>query len=295
MEGAAAAGTSGTAAAGSPAAPASTSTDANDPLALAQYQEVMKPLQVGGWVDEVVAAVAVAVGSKPLPSPLVAFEAWGMRAHACMHACVQGHLRIGLRMKAQNGVSPATSSLFTSVRCPAAPLRSALSQCDCARQAACCAGVVVAAAQVDMVSGLTVGAFHYKSALSGEGAAPRTRAVRLAKEVASLESLLPLHPSSSIFVRVDEARVQVCMAGHMHALARPRTRRIHACIYAHVNPCVNKARLQVQPTPRHDTAATRNTSFGMQPPAADSAKPYRGGCSTHTLCACRLHPHGMHL
>lgn len=60
-----------------------------------------------------------------------------------------------------------------------------------------------------MVGGLTNGSYHYKTSAGNEAAAPRMRAVRLAKEVASLESLLPLHPSSSIFVRVDEAKVQV--------------------------------------------------------------------------------------
>ena len=37
-----------------------------------------------------------------------------------------------------------------------------------------------------------------------EGAQPRPRTVRLGKEIASLTSDLPLSPTSSLFVRVDE-------------------------------------------------------------------------------------------
>ena len=41
---------------------------------------------------------------------------------------------------------------------------------------------------------------------------PRQRMVRLSKEIAGLASELPLHPSSSVFVRVDEADVHLWKA-----------------------------------------------------------------------------------
>ncbi|KXZ41741.1 hypothetical protein GPECTOR_299g811 [Gonium pectorale] len=65
--------------------------------------------------------------------------------------------------------------------------------------------------QVDAVPDLCR-SHHYASQARGEMAAPRTRAVRLAKEIASLESLLPLSESSSVFVRVDETAVHVWKA-----------------------------------------------------------------------------------
>ncbi|GFR51568.1 hypothetical protein Agub_g13904, partial [Astrephomene gubernaculifera] len=67
--------------------------------------------------------------------------------------------------------------------------------------------------QVDAVSGLDkAGAHHYANSVRNESHVPKTRAMRLAKEVASLESLLPLSPSSSVFVRVDEGAVQLWKA-----------------------------------------------------------------------------------
>ncbi|GIL55821.1 hypothetical protein Vafri_11171 [Volvox africanus] len=65
--------------------------------------------------------------------------------------------------------------------------------------------------QVDAVSGLGR-AHHFANQARMEQQAPRIRAVRLAKEVASLESLLPLSESSSIFARVDETAVQLWKA-----------------------------------------------------------------------------------
>ncbi|GLI65397.1 hypothetical protein VaNZ11_008953 [Volvox africanus] len=62
--------------------------------------------------------------------------------------------------------------------------------------------------QVDAVSGLGR-AHHFANQTRMEQQAPRIRAVRLAKEVASLESLLPLSESSSVFARVDETAVQL--------------------------------------------------------------------------------------
>lgn len=45
-----------------------------------------------------------------------------------------------------------------------------------------------------------------------EGARPRPRTVRLGKEIASLNSDLPLAPTSSVFVRVDEQNVTLWRA-----------------------------------------------------------------------------------
>ncbi len=47
---------------------------------------------------------------------------------------------------------------------------------------------------------------HYANAARSEAVAPRTRSVKVAKEVASLETLLPLSESSSVFVRVSSVR-----------------------------------------------------------------------------------------
>ena len=44
----------------------------------------------------------------------------------------------------------------------------------------------------------------YREKLRAEGAQPRPRTVRLGKEIASLTNDLPLSPTSSVFVRVDE-------------------------------------------------------------------------------------------
>ncbi|KAG2424400.1 hypothetical protein HXX76_014609 [Chlamydomonas incerta] len=65
--------------------------------------------------------------------------------------------------------------------------------------------------QVDAVPGLGRH-HHYATNARGEPANPRPRAVRLAKEVASLESLLPLSAAGSVFVRVDEGCVQLWKA-----------------------------------------------------------------------------------
>ena len=45
-----------------------------------------------------------------------------------------------------------------------------------------------------------------------EGARPRPRTVRLGKEIAGLNSDLPLTPTSSVFVRVDEQNVTLWRA-----------------------------------------------------------------------------------
>lgn len=44
----------------------------------------------------------------------------------------------------------------------------------------------------------------YKEKVKAEGAQPRPRTVRLGKEIAGLNNDLPLNPTSSVFVRVDE-------------------------------------------------------------------------------------------
>ena len=44
----------------------------------------------------------------------------------------------------------------------------------------------------------------YRERVKVEGARPRARTVRLGKEIAGLNSDLPLAPASSVFVRVDE-------------------------------------------------------------------------------------------
>ena len=44
----------------------------------------------------------------------------------------------------------------------------------------------------------------YREKPRTEGAQPRPRTVRLGKEIASLSADLPLSPTSSVFVRVDE-------------------------------------------------------------------------------------------
>lgn len=41
---------------------------------------------------------------------------------------------------------------------------------------------------------------------SAEGSFPKDRLVRLGREIAGLSSLLPLNPSSSVFVRIDEEK-----------------------------------------------------------------------------------------
>lgn len=62
----------------------------------------------------------------------------------------------------------------------------------------------------------------YAKSPSSEGAHPRQRMVRLGKEVASLNNDLPLNPSSSVFVRVDEQNMtlwQALITGqHLHPL-----------------------------------------------------------------------------
>lgn len=52
----------------------------------------------------------------------------------------------------------------------------------------------------------------YSKAAGSEGAQPRQRMVRLGKEVASLNNDLPLNPSSSVFVRVDEQNMTLWQA-----------------------------------------------------------------------------------
>jgi hypothetical protein len=52
----------------------------------------------------------------------------------------------------------------------------------------------------------------YKRQAQSEGAQPRQRMVRLAKEVASLNMDLPLNPSSSVFVRIDEQNMTLWQA-----------------------------------------------------------------------------------
>lgn len=52
----------------------------------------------------------------------------------------------------------------------------------------------------------------YAKAAGSEGAQPRPRMVRVGKEVAGLNMDLPLNPSSSVFVRVDEQNMTLWQA-----------------------------------------------------------------------------------
>lgn len=70
----------------------------------------------------------------------------------------------------------------------------------------------MACRQVDAVAGLTAG-HHFLSGLRTDSGGTRPRSVRLAKEVASLDSLLPMNESSSVFVRVDEQQVGTAFWG----------------------------------------------------------------------------------
>ncbi len=47
----------------------------------------------------------------------------------------------------------------------------------------------------------------FRERVNSEGARPRPRTVRLGKEIAGLNCDLPLTPTSSVFVRVDEQNV----------------------------------------------------------------------------------------
>lgn len=52
----------------------------------------------------------------------------------------------------------------------------------------------------------------YSKAAGSEGAQPRPRMVRVGKEVAGLNMDLPLNPSSSVFVRIDEQNMTLWQA-----------------------------------------------------------------------------------
>jgi hypothetical protein len=67
------------------------------------------------------------------------------------------------------------------------------------------------APQIDMVTGLAH-THKLRAAAANEPTKPRPRMVRLGKEIAGLASELPLHPSSSVFVRVDEADIHLWKA-----------------------------------------------------------------------------------
>ena len=58
-------------------------------------------------------------------------------------------------------------------------------------------------AQLGFLEGITID-HKYREKTRAEGAQPRPRTVRLGKEIASLSADLPLSPTSSVFVRVDE-------------------------------------------------------------------------------------------
>ena len=75
-------------------------------------------------------------------------------------------------------------------------LRSA---CEQARHAELGADV----AQLGFLEGI-VSDHKHREKPRAEGAQPRPRTVRLGKEIASLSADLPLSPTSSVFVRVDE-------------------------------------------------------------------------------------------
>lgn len=69
------------------------------------------------------------------------------------------------------------------------------------------------ALQLGFVTDLGVERNHtYASSASAEGTQPRPRLVRVGKEVASLNVDLPLNPSSSVFVRVDEQNMTLWQA-----------------------------------------------------------------------------------
>jgi len=63
----------------------------------------------------------------------------------------------------------------------------------------------------------------YKEKLKLEGAQPRQRTVRLGKEIAGLNNDLPLNPTSSVFVRVDEQNVTLWRALITGELCASRT------------------------------------------------------------------------
>lgn len=71
----------------------------------------------------------------------------------------------------------------------------------------------VHALQLGFVADLGVERNHkYARLASAEGTQPRPRLVRVGKEVASLNVDLPLNPSSSVFVRVDEQNMTLWQA-----------------------------------------------------------------------------------
>ncbi len=70
---------------------------------------------------------------------------------------------------------------------------------------------LAAAAQLAFAEGLGARS-HYQGAAAREGAQPRARLVRVGKEVASLGTDLPLNPSSSVFIRVDEQNMVLWQA-----------------------------------------------------------------------------------
>lgn len=67
------------------------------------------------------------------------------------------------------------------------------------------------AAQLGFLEGIA-GDHKHREKARAEGAHPRPRTVRLGKEIASLTSDLPLSPTSSVFVRVDEQNVTLWRA-----------------------------------------------------------------------------------
>lgn len=65
--------------------------------------------------------------------------------------------------------------------------------------------------QVDFVSDISKD-HAYANDLKKEAAFPKERVVRLGREISALNSLLPVNPSSSIFVRIDEQNLMLWKA-----------------------------------------------------------------------------------
>ncbi|MEW5298580.1 MAG: hypothetical protein WDW36_001686 [Sanguina aurantia] len=66
--------------------------------------------------------------------------------------------------------------------------------------------------QVDYVEGVAGATHHYRTNCTAEAVCPKARTVRVAKEMSGLPQLLPISASSSVFVRVDEAKATVWRA-----------------------------------------------------------------------------------
>ncbi|MEW5308758.1 MAG: hypothetical protein WDW38_000692 [Sanguina aurantia] len=80
-------------------------------------------------------------------------------------------------------------------------------RCPCEGGGRCCVG-----SPVDYVEGVAGATHHYRTNCTAEAVCPKARTVRVAKEMSGLPQLLPISASSSVFVRVDEAKATVWRA-----------------------------------------------------------------------------------